>query len=35
MYVCWYYPIGLYRNAEPTDAVAERGALMHAWKSIV
>lgn len=28
MYVCWYYPIGLYRNAEPTDAVAERGALM-------
>ncbi|RSL89934.1 ZEB2-regulated ABC transporter 1 [Fusarium floridanum] len=28
MYFCWYYPIGLYRNAEPTDAVAERGALM-------
>lgn len=28
MYVCWYYPVGLYRNAEPTDAVHERGALM-------
>lgn len=28
MYFCWYYPIGLYRNAEPTDAVHERGALM-------
>lgn len=28
IFVCWYYPIGLYRNAEPTDAVAERGALM-------
>ncbi|CZR67589.1 probable ABC transporter [Phialocephala subalpina] len=28
MYMCWYYPIGLYRNAEPTDAVHERGALM-------
>ncbi|KAF1984195.1 ABC drug exporter AbcA [Aulographum hederae CBS 113979] len=28
MYVCWYYPVGLYRNAEYTDKVAERGALM-------
>lgn len=28
MYFCWYYPIGLYRNAEPTDSVHERGALM-------
>lgn len=28
IYLCWYYPIGLYRNAEPTDAVSERGALM-------
>lgn len=28
IYVCWYYPIGLYRNAEPTDSVNERGALM-------
>ena len=28
MFVCWYYPIGLYRNAEPTGTVHERGALM-------
>ncbi|KAL4787431.1 ABC-2 type transporter-domain-containing protein [Aspergillus varians] len=28
IFVCWYYPVGLYRNAEPTDAVHERGALM-------
>nr|BAD42437.1 ATP binding cassette transporter [Penicillium digitatum] len=28
MYFCWYYPIGLYKNAEPTHAVSERGALM-------
>jgi ABC-type multidrug transport system permease subunit len=28
IFFCWYYPIGLYRNAEPTDAVTERGALM-------
>jgi len=28
IYFTWYYPIGLYRNAEPTDAVTERGALM-------
>ncbi|KAF8459891.1 putative ABC transporter [Kalaharituber pfeilii] len=27
-YVSWYYPIGLHKNAEPTDAVTERGALM-------
>ncbi|KAI9376334.1 ABC-2 type transporter-domain-containing protein [Aspergillus egyptiacus] len=28
IFFCWYYPIGLYENAEPTDAVTERGALM-------
>ncbi len=28
MFFCWYYPIGLYRNAEPTDAVTERSGLM-------
>jgi len=28
IFFCWYYPIGLYRNAEPTNAVHERGALM-------
>ncbi|KAK8215113.1 Multidrug resistance protein [Zalaria obscura] len=27
IFFCYYYPIGLYRNAEPTGAVAERGAL--------
>ncbi|PFH60959.1 hypothetical protein XA68_18488 [Ophiocordyceps unilateralis] len=31
MYVCFYYPVGLYRNAEPTDAVAERGALVFLY----
>jgi len=28
MFFCWYYPIGLYRNAEPTDTVTSRGGLM-------
>ncbi|CZT45851.1 probable ABC1 transport protein [Rhynchosporium secalis] len=28
LFFTWYYPIGLYRNAEPTDAVTERGGLM-------
>lgn len=28
MYFCWYYPVGLYRNALATDELAERGALM-------
>ncbi|KAK8169282.1 ABC-2 type transporter-domain-containing protein [Phyllosticta citrichinensis] len=28
LFFTWYYPIGLYRNAEPTGAVHERGALM-------
>jgi len=28
MYFCWYYPIGIYRNAIPTQTVYERGALM-------
>lgn len=28
MYFCWYYPVGWYRNAEPTNAVIERGATM-------
>ncbi|GKZ32454.1 hypothetical protein AbraIFM66950_001842 [Aspergillus brasiliensis] len=27
-YFCWYYPIGLYRNAYPTNAVTERGGTM-------
>ena len=28
IFFCWYYPIGLYQNAETTGAVTERGALM-------
>jgi len=28
IFFCWYYPIGLYRNAIPTDSVTERGGLM-------
>lgn len=28
IFLCWYYPIGLYRNAIPTESVHERGALM-------
>lgn len=28
MFFCWYYPVGLYQNAQPTDAVTERGGLM-------
>jgi ABC-type multidrug transport system permease subunit/ABC-type multidrug transport system ATPase subunit len=28
IFICWYYPIGLYRNAEPTDAVNLRGGQM-------
>ena len=28
-FFCWYYPIGFYRNAEPTNAVTERGGIMY------
>ncbi|KAF9000473.1 ABC-2 type transporter-domain-containing protein [Cyathus striatus] len=28
IFVSWYYPIGLYRNAEWTNTVTERGGLM-------
>ncbi|TGO54860.1 hypothetical protein BCON_0101g00320 [Botryotinia convoluta] len=31
IFVTWYYPIGLYRNAEMTDAVNERSGLMFAF----
>nr|XP_036577228.1 ABC multidrug transporter [Colletotrichum truncatum]KAF6784140.1 ABC multidrug transporter [Colletotrichum truncatum] len=27
-FVCWYFPIGLYRNAYPTDSVDSRGITM-------
>ncbi|PMD28823.1 hypothetical protein L207DRAFT_266106 [Hyaloscypha variabilis F] len=28
MFLCFYYPIGLYKNAEPAGQVSERAALM-------
>lgn len=28
MFLCWYYPVGLYKNAEDTDSVTLRGAQM-------
>lgn len=28
IFVCWYFPVGLYRNAEPSNAVTEREGLM-------
>lgn len=31
IYFTWYYPIGYYRNAIPTDAVHLRGALMFLY----
>lgn len=30
-FVTWYYPIGLYRNAEAAGAVTERGGLMFLY----
>ncbi|CAD1812249.1 unnamed protein product [Candida parapsilosis] len=27
-FLCWYYPVGLYNNAVPTDSVDQRGVLM-------
>ncbi|VUC33001.1 unnamed protein product [Clonostachys rosea] len=32
-FVCWYFPIGLYRNAEWTDQVHSRGITiaLHVW----
>ncbi|QSZ36093.1 hypothetical protein DSL72_007218 [Monilinia vaccinii-corymbosi] len=31
IFLTWYYPIGLYRNAEMTNAVTERSGLMFAF----
>lgn len=28
-FFCWYYPVGLYENAVPTDSVDSRGVLMQ------
>ncbi|KAK1598936.1 ABC-2 type transporter [Colletotrichum navitas] len=32
-FICWYYPIGLYRNAYPMNDVGSRGVamLLHVW----
>jgi ATP-binding cassette subfamily G (WHITE) protein 2 (PDR) len=30
MFVCWYYPIGMYRNTLPTDSLNSRSGLMFA-----
>ena len=32
-FFCWYYPVGLYNNAIPTDQVNQRGVLM--WLYII
>ncbi|KAJ5521119.1 CDR ABC transporter [Penicillium fimorum] len=29
VFFSWYYPIGFYRNAEPTNSVIERSAIMY------
>jgi ATP-binding cassette subfamily G (WHITE) protein 2 (PDR) len=28
MFICWYYPIGMYRNTFPTDSLNSRSGLM-------
>lgn len=33
LFFCWYYPIGYYENAVPTDAVTLRGAMM--WLYVI
>ena len=37
LFFCWYYPLGLYRNAAYTDAVTSRGAtqFLFVWEFIV
>ncbi|KAH7396729.1 ABC-2 type transporter-domain-containing protein [Phaeosphaeria sp. MPI-PUGE-AT-0046c] len=37
IFFCWYYPIGLYRNAEPTDAVTLRGfqLFLFVWMFLI
>jgi ATP-binding cassette subfamily G (WHITE) protein 2 (PDR) len=37
IFFCWYYPIGLYRNAEPSDAVALRGfqLFLFVWMFLI
>jgi ATP-binding cassette subfamily G (WHITE) protein 2 (PDR) len=37
IYLCWAYPIGLYRNAEPSDAVNYRGfqLFLFVWMFLI
>lgn len=37
LFFCWYYPIGLYRNATYTDSVASRGGLqfLFVWQFLL
>jgi ABC-type multidrug transport system permease subunit len=37
LFFCWYYPIGLYRNASYTNAVASRGVLefLFVWEFLL
>jgi ABC-type multidrug transport system permease subunit/ABC-type multidrug transport system ATPase subunit len=37
IFFCWYYPIGLYRNAEPTDSVHLRGfqLFLFVWMFLI
>lgn len=37
IFFCWYYPIGLYRNAEPTDSVTLRGfqLFLFLWMFLI
>lgn len=37
VYCCWYYPVGLYHNAEGTGSVHERGALvfLFVWQFLL
>lgn len=37
MFFCWYYPVGFYQNAEPTNTVHERGALFFllVWSFLI
>lgn len=34
IFFCWYYPLGAYQNAVPTDAVALRGAQVFLFVEV-
>ena len=33
-FCCWFYPIGYYRNAETTNTVGQRSALMWGFMEV-